>query len=169
MRPLAEYVEEHKLMTQAQFEAAYPEPALLHRKDGDAELMARLFRTTAVRSRSLWNMLGMTHTPDQVVWRVARRQDAGAPGRISVGRTRGADVHLDFPQVSKTHAYFLHSGRSYCLADAGATNGTFVNARRLDADVPMLLPCGATVGFGTHTFTFFTPGGFYRFLRSLTR
>jgi hypothetical protein len=169
MRPLGEFVAEHKLMTQEEFAQAHPEPALLHRREGDEELLSRLFRTTAISTKTLWNMLNMTHTPEQVVWSVTRRQAGAETDRISVGRAPGSDICLEFPQVSKAHAYFQRRGRSYGLTDVGATNGTFVNDQRLDVDVPMLLTCGATLRFGTHVFTFFTPGGFYRFLRSLTK
>ena len=50
---------------------------------------------------------------------------------VTLGRSPSSTHRLDEPSVSGTHVRVIRSGPEYILADAGATNGTFVNAARL--------------------------------------
>jgi hypothetical protein len=48
-------------------------------------------------------------------------------GHQLVGRGGDADVVVDWPDLSRNHAYVSWDGRSAAIADAGSTNGTAVN------------------------------------------
>ncbi|NTU84996.1 MAG: FHA domain-containing protein, partial [Chloroflexales bacterium] len=50
--------------------------------------------------------------------------------QVTIGRA-GCDVTLDNPQVSRFHAQIDQTAGGAVLRDAGSTNGTFVNGRRL--------------------------------------
>ncbi|MFF5444385.1 FtsK/SpoIIIE domain-containing protein [Streptomyces sp. NPDC012888] len=73
------------------------------------------------------------------------------PGRIRVGRSAGADVPLDDPDVSRLHCEVLvgEDGR-VGVADLGSTNGTAVDGVPVGAD-PVLLPPGALLRVGEST------------------
>jgi hypothetical protein len=56
--------------------------------------------------------------------------------------------------VSRSHARILRRDRKlFVVAEAGATNGTFVAGERLEPGVPREIVAGATVTFGTVTVT----------------
>jgi pSer/pThr/pTyr-binding forkhead associated (FHA) protein len=51
--------------------------------------------------------------------------------------------------VSRSHARILHrGGKLFVVAEAGATNGTFLNRERLAAGVPHELSAGDSLAFG---------------------
>jgi two-component system cell cycle response regulator len=50
---------------------------------------------------------------------------------VTLGRSSAATHRLDEPSVSGTHVRVIRSGPEYILADAQATNGTFINGARL--------------------------------------
>jgi transcriptional regulator of acetoin/glycerol metabolism len=51
--------------------------------------------------------------------------------RISLGRSSSSDVVLDVSGVSRDHAIITRQGPVYALADAGSTNGTYLNGERI--------------------------------------
>lgn len=51
--------------------------------------------------------------------------------RLTLGRGDSVDVSLDASAVSREHATLTRQGPVFALADAGSTNGTFVNAQRV--------------------------------------
>jgi hypothetical protein len=56
--------------------------------------------------------------------------------------------------VSRSHARILRrDGKLFVVAEAGATNGTFVAGERLEPGVPREIGAGSTVTFGTVTLT----------------
>jgi CRP-like cAMP-binding protein len=56
--------------------------------------------------------------------------------------------------VSRSHARILRrDGKLFVVAEAGATNGTFVAGQRLEPGVPHEIGPGSTVSFGTVTLT----------------
>jgi pSer/pThr/pTyr-binding forkhead associated (FHA) protein len=66
----------------------------------------------------------------------------------TLGRATGSTVR--FPSddaVSKLHAVLEHSAEGWRLRDAGSSNGTFLNGRRLDGE--QLLRAGDEIGIGT--------------------
>ncbi len=50
----------------------------------------------------------------------------------SVGRHPESDIFLDDITVSRRHAEFRRSGRTYRIRDVGSLNGTYVNRERID-------------------------------------
>jgi len=57
----------------------------------------------------------------------------GPPARVTVGRSAGRDICLDWdPEVSRLHAELERVGRDWTVVDDGLSrNGTFVNGERL--------------------------------------
>lgn len=57
---------------------------------------------------------------------------------MTVGRGAGCDVQLDEDTfASQVHARLFRRGSDVWVEDLGSTNGTFVNARKLTAPVPL--------------------------------
>jgi pSer/pThr/pTyr-binding forkhead associated (FHA) protein len=78
------------------------------------------------------------------------------PGVRRIGREDGVDVLLDDPKVSRRHATVeLVDGR-VLLADAGSTNGTWLNNRRLSGLTE--LRDGDRLRLGHVELRFFDPG-----------
>jgi pSer/pThr/pTyr-binding forkhead associated (FHA) protein len=50
--------------------------------------------------------------------------------------------------VSRKHAVMLRSGAGYTVADMGSTNGTYVNRKRIQPNVPQQIQPGDEVRFG---------------------
>ncbi len=75
-----------------------------------------------------------------------RRLVVGAGG-VTIGRSRQADVMLDDPNLSRTHAEVRPRGGSWVVTDLGSTNGTRLNGRRLEG-TEVLKP-GDELEFGT--------------------
>ncbi len=51
--------------------------------------------------------------------------------RLTLGRSSSSDVVLDASGISRDHAVVTRQGPVYALADAGSTNGTFLNGERI--------------------------------------
>jgi FhaA, N-terminal domain/FHA domain len=70
---------------------------------------------------------------------------------IVIGRSSGADIVLDDPNVSRRHAEVRRLGDGYSLVDLGSTNGTEVNGQRVGETSLMN---GDVIGVGTTRLTF---------------
>lgn len=69
--------------------------------------------------------------------------------RISVGRGKDNELLLNDGSVSKIHATMLMNREgTLLLADAGSTNGTFINGRRISYGEARQIETGDVVGFG---------------------
>jgi pSer/pThr/pTyr-binding forkhead associated (FHA) protein len=51
---------------------------------------------------------------------------------ITIGRATNNDVVINYPKISKFHAYVVGSGESQAIVDAKSKQGTTVCGRRLD-------------------------------------
>jgi pSer/pThr/pTyr-binding forkhead associated (FHA) protein len=60
---------------------------------------------------------------------------SGAVARV--GRHPDSDVFLDDITVSRRHVELVESPTGYAIRDVGSLNGTYVNGRRIDAEVPL--------------------------------
>jgi hypothetical protein len=60
-----------------------------------------------------------------------RRLVVGAEG-VTIGRSRGCDIVLDDPNVSRRHAEIRPRGGSWVLVDLGSTNGSRLNGRSVE-------------------------------------
>ncbi len=71
--------------------------------------------------------------------------------RVSIGRHRDNDLRIDDPLISRQHAQVIQQGRTTYLRDLNSTNGTYVNAKRVDI-AP--LEEGTTIQIGNFQLTF---------------
>ena len=84
----------------------------------------------------------------------------GAPGQefplggqpVLIGRDPTCEIVVDSPVVSRHHARIAPEGDEYVVEDAGATNGLFVNGRRVDG--PQILVPGDKIQVGEENFVF---------------
>ena len=67
-------------------------------------------------------------------------------GPLIVGRSPGADIVIFAEYVSGRHARFCVLGDALTVEDMGSTNGTYVNAQRIEA--PVTLSSGDKVSIG---------------------
>ena len=52
---------------------------------------------------------------------------------VTLGRSNGADIRIDDPFASSSHARIFQRGDSVYVEDMGSTNGTYLNGRQLRA------------------------------------
>jgi pSer/pThr/pTyr-binding forkhead associated (FHA) protein len=69
------------------------------------------------------------------------------------GRHPNADVFLDDVTVSRKHAEFIRSGKSFEVLDQASLNGTYLNGVRIDSAV---LTSGDEVQIGKFKLTFYS-------------
>ncbi len=76
----------------------------------------------------------------------------GDKGLLTVGRSAGNDIVLPDPEkrVSSRHARVERVGHAWNLQDLGSTNGTFLNDRKLEPNVPAALQNGDRIGVGLY-------------------
>ena len=70
-------------------------------------------------------------------------------GPVVVGRSPGADIVIGAEYVSGRHARFCLLGTALTIEDLGSTNGTLVNAARIE--MPVTLADGDLVSIGDVT------------------
>lgn len=83
----------------------------------------------------------LVHLPGSIV-----RKEPLRAAATRVGRGRDADVVIDHPRVSRTHAVFEMRDGGCWVSDARSSGGTFVNDRPVHA--PVLLRSGDTCRLG---------------------
>lgn len=81
---------------------------------------------------------------DESAWMLERLDEAGARRRYPirtlpcvVGRSSECDLQLELDQISRRHARIDERDGSLTIEDLDSTNGTFVNARRIDGAVAL--------------------------------
>jgi pSer/pThr/pTyr-binding forkhead associated (FHA) protein len=74
------------------------------------------------------------------------------PAGATLGRSRQCDIVLNDPNVSRTHAEVRPRGGSWVLVDAGSTNGSSLNGRRIEG-TEVLKP-GDEIEIGTSLIKF---------------
>lgn len=108
--------------------------------------------------------------PYAAEWRIAsvkKREGNPYPDRFSIGRALNCDVVIRLPFVSKVHAHVQVSGPSgYSLRDNDASNGTFVNGRKLEPKGTAALKLGDEIAFGSLELQFVDASQLYQILRS---
>lgn len=87
-------------------------------------------------------------------------------GTLRLGRDLGVDVQVTDPSVSKVHATLRWDARGYRLEDEGSTNGTYVNAERVQGARELL--DGDTVSLGDAQLLFVTAATLLMQLESMT-
>jgi pSer/pThr/pTyr-binding forkhead associated (FHA) protein len=111
--------------------------------------------------------MAKTESREPVVIRLSRQ------GRkiVTVGRSPDCDITIDTDKISKRHAYFDQEGDgSWFVADAGSTNGTFVDGKQVQEHEHHALSDAATIRFSPDVgFRFFGPAAFFRYVSMRTR
>ncbi len=77
-----------------------------------------------------------------------------ATSTISVGRREDVSLRLAHNSVSRLHAEILASNGAYVLRDAGSSNGTFINGRRVARNAASALQHDDHLRFGDVQFRF---------------
>lgn len=89
------------------------------------------------------------------------------PDRVLLGRAPGNDVILAVPTVSRLQVTFNLNNDAWWMKDMGATNGTFLNGRRLRQQQHVALRSEDLLAFGPHTYALFlTNDAFRKMLRN---
>jgi two-component system, NtrC family, response regulator AtoC len=69
-------------------------------------------------------------------------------GDLTIGRSKGVEVLIDVPQISRRHA-ILHLGTPIKLEDLGSANGTRVRGRQLDSGETVEVAPGDVIELGS--------------------
>ncbi len=168
MWSVSDVLEARRRLPFPDFAAKYNAPVLVCRARGDVGDASGTFETTApgmilgARSEA---RLG--HTSSLFV--VRKRAGSAFPDRIGIGRAKGTDVCISLPEISKYHAYFVFDAEqgTWSVADAGSSNGTFVDGRPVEANNLVALRSGCVVRLGIYPFRFYDSLGLYRALGDL--
>ncbi len=72
-------------------------------------------------------------------------------GLVTIGSDPDSDIRIKSKFISRRHAQLLNNGGSCVLDDLDSTNGTFINARRVNK---RLLRAGDIVTIGKHRFRY---------------
>ncbi|MBK7857263.1 MAG: FHA domain-containing protein [Archangiaceae bacterium] len=87
---------------------------------------------------------------------------------ITLGRTTKNDVQVDDNSVSRFHAYFAPGADGvWSLVDSKSTSGTWVNGKKLKAQVAVQLVDRALLKFGEVELLFYEPASFWAYLKRL--
>lgn len=77
--------------------------------------------------------------------------------RTTVGRDRRNDIMIDRPTISSFHATIEYRNMVFFLEDQRSTNGTKLNDKRLEPNMPIRLKSGDRISFATFQFKFIIP------------
>jgi pSer/pThr/pTyr-binding forkhead associated (FHA) protein len=86
--------------------------------------------------------------------KVPQGNEVAIVGSLSVGRSEESALRLLEGKPSRNHAVVSSDGACVFVEDLGSTNGTFINDRRIDAQVKTKLNAGDRVRFDTEEFVF---------------
>jgi hypothetical protein len=123
------------------------------------------------------SILRDTPTGDRVLWKVEKTDRNTWKRRISIGRTRNNDVIIRHHSVSKLHAHFhfgmlaklrsLSPSAELMLSDAGSSNGTAVDGRRLAEGDVVPVGTGSRIQLGSVQCQLLDAKALYQTLRSI--
>jgi hypothetical protein len=103
-----------------------------------------------------------TSQPPPALIRLIRKVQRTFPNMITVGRTANNDVVIVDESISKFHAYFQPQGKTLTLADAGSTNGTWVDEEQLSPEGDAVaVRAGSRIRFARIAFTAMESGAFW--------
>ena len=76
--------------------------------------------------------------PTAVAWLAAvkgkslgKEYDIAGKRRITVGRLTDNDIVIDDDAISKHHCFIVNDEQSYTIGDAGSSNGTYINDKKI--------------------------------------
>lgn len=70
----------------------------------------------------------------------------------SIGRSKGSDIFVDDPAVSRNHCVLLRRKDGWFINDTGSKTGTFVNGQETSGRTQVYIDDKITVGYSTFTF-----------------
>ena len=70
----------------------------------------------------------------------------------SLGRSKGSDIFVDDPAVSRNHCVLLRRKEGWFINDTGSKSGTFVNGEETFGRTQVYIDDKITVGYSTFTF-----------------
>jgi hypothetical protein len=181
VRTVAEFRQETAALAQDDFVACYEHPFLVRGRDlaanqVEATSLPAQFRTSVMRIPTAKELAASKEMRSSVrevgswpVYVVRKQARSVFSGRISIGRTATNDIRLDGQEISKFHAYFTWDDdrSAYYLSDAGTTNGTRVNHDLIPSGERTKLVDGDVIHIGPCTLYYYSPAGFYAYLKSL--
>jgi hypothetical protein len=80
-----------------------------------------------------------------------------ASGPHSLGRKAGVDLVLPEPTVSSRHAEIHFKGGQWTVVDLSSQNGTYVDAKRINANEPVEFSADASLWFASYRTIFLSP------------
>jgi pSer/pThr/pTyr-binding forkhead associated (FHA) protein len=109
-------------------------------------------------------------TPIDPVFVIRKSDRNSFASKILIGRTETNDIVIPHITVSKHHAYFKDDPEAnrYTITDTGSTNGTQLNGQPISPKDSRYLSDGDQICFGEVHYIFYTAGGFYDLLKSLS-
>lgn len=137
--PIAQVAKDAQALSLADFGAAYGPMVLVRMKSGiDAAVEEQndddrwSFGTVHdVKSRESGPLGGIMDLQGGVAFPVRKVHSRFFARTILLGRSASNDIHIADPGISKLHARFRFDGERLLLGDAGSSNGTFVNGKRI--------------------------------------
>jgi hypothetical protein len=140
-----------------EFTVAYPVPALVIEGTvaGHANAKQAVLERERSFARTAQGELDEPRDPAELaryVGRVAfltKRPGNLFPDMITVGRVFNADITVVVGSVSKVHGYFREEAGVWSYTDQRATNGTFVNTKRLAEGERVVLRDGDRLQLGS--------------------
>ncbi|RLB54750.1 MAG: hypothetical protein DRI34_11615 [Deltaproteobacteria bacterium] len=173
MASITDYLSDARSSPLEEFTSRHGNPVLVQRQLPDMMDPRNEYRSTLKmkidHERQEVQVESTPPRPESLVLEIAKSDRNSVAGKILVGRTETNDLVVAHLTVSKHHAYLRREeGGQVLLVDAGSTNGTKLNGRRLDASQPRQLADGDQVAFGDVAFTYYSPQGFYNLLHSLS-
>lgn len=106
---------------------------------------------------------------DYHVYFLKKQPNQPYPEKVLLGRSPGNDIVVKNQTVSRVQASFQQSNDSWWIYDLGATNGTFVNGRKLGANMKAVLRSDDCIAFGPKIFGFYFTHQHFRELLDETR
>ncbi len=85
---------------------------------------------------------------------------------ITLGRTDGNDISISHKSVSRFQAFFRRRHGRWFVCDAGSSNGTQVNRKRLNPRTEVEVPTNTMLQFGAIEFQFHTADSLFDMLMS---
>jgi hypothetical protein len=167
---IADYLAELQRLGPEVFLVTYPHPVLVHRFAPRAAAPPPVdrFRTDLLsRPTRMAVVDGGPGDLEVSVHAIKKRPGNLYDDAVMLGRAPSNDIVLPYTDLSKLHAYF---GRApdggWFVADAGSTNGTWLDEAQLAANQPAPLGERTELAFGESPFEAFTARAFAGWLRA---